>query len=154
MIHQKQQLVDALILKLPHMTIKQNSKRKTFIIPSTNCISSQSDTEILNIVSIHNSQNFVKCQKQYFLIAFFLDNLHEIDTSFIPYDTINCMNISLVEHIRRLLSKLFGNRRILLVVGCYFMYFVMNLFTVLHSQNHGKVHEVKSYNPKYPSITE
>ena len=55
MIHQKQQLVDALILKLPHMTIKQNSKRKTFIIPSTNVISLQSDTEILNTVTIHNS---------------------------------------------------------------------------------------------------
>ena len=55
MIHQKQQLADALILKLPRMTIKQNSKSKTFIIPSTNCISSQSDTEILNPVSIHNS---------------------------------------------------------------------------------------------------
>ena len=55
MIHQKQQLADALILKLPRMTIKQNSKRKTFIIPSTNCISSQSDTEILNTVIIHNS---------------------------------------------------------------------------------------------------
>ena len=54
MIHQKQQLADALILKLPRMAIK-NSKRKTFIIPSTNFISSQSDTEILNPVSIHNS---------------------------------------------------------------------------------------------------
>ena len=71
MIHQKQQLADALILKLPHMTIKQNSKRKTFMIPSTNCISSQSDTEILNPVSIHNSLNFVKCQKQYVFNAFY-----------------------------------------------------------------------------------
>ena len=36
----------------------------------------------------------------------FIDNLHEIDASFIPYDTINCMNISLVEYKRCLLSKL------------------------------------------------